>query len=109
MPCQRAVESVLPHRLHALLHGHLLQGAGRHLLEDGVAKNFIDDDHFRDRRSSVETSLQALLAAGPAPEGCGGQRLRRDEFQKAALGLVRLSTVGAILSNEPDAEHPNDA
>src|SRR5688572_6456776 len=104
-----ATQAVLPHRLHALLNGDVLQGAGRNLLQDGIPEDFVGREQFSDGGAADEAGASAVRTADAPLELCGGQDIFRDQFEQAGFGLVSLDAMRAVLADEPDAEHTDDA
>src|SRR5438105_258680 len=61
-------QTVLPHSLHSLTDGDFLQGPSRHLLQNGIAKDFIGHEQLCDSRAPLESGVHALAAACAAPK-----------------------------------------
>src|SRR5688500_1508647 len=55
------LQAVLPHRLHSLLDGDLLQVARSQFLHNSIAEHLIYLEHFSDGITSAETGIMTLL------------------------------------------------
>ena len=86
-----------------------MQRASRKFFEHGIAKNFVRDQEFGNGGAAFKASVQALGAASTALEFKRGKQFLRDIAQQSRFGLIRLSAESAILANEADAEHGDDA